>query len=48
MDPFRKAFLLIVGAAVVAYEEAAKSIKEATKSLEEQREKLSKATKIGA
>ena len=40
MDLFRKAFLFVVGAVVIAYEETKKSVEEAAKSLDEQREKL--------
>ncbi len=40
MDIFRKAFLFVVGAVVVAYEEATKAAKEAQKSIEERRENV--------
>lgn len=49
MDIFRKAFLFIVGAVSVAYEEATKAAKEAQKSVEERREKvLEHAPKVHA
>lgn len=40
MDMFRKAFLFLVGAMAIVYEETSKSIEEAAKSIEERREKL--------
>lgn len=49
MNMFRKAFLFVVGMVAIAYEETNKSIKEATKSIEERRDKLTKrVTKAGA
>ncbi len=40
MEIFRKSFLFIVGVVAVAYEEAAKAVKEAQDSIDERREKL--------
>jgi hypothetical protein len=45
MDLFRKAFLMIVGAAAITVEEATKSVKEVNHSLEERRDKIMKAVK---
>jgi archaellum component FlaF (FlaF/FlaG flagellin family) len=45
MDLFRKAFLLFVGVLSIALEETTKSVKEANKSIEEQRGKLAKTAK---
>lgn len=42
MDQIRKAFLIVVGAVAIAYEEANKSLQKATKSIEKQREKIAK------
>ncbi|HEX7974586.1 MAG TPA: hypothetical protein VF498_09275 [Anaerolineales bacterium] len=41
MEIFRKSFLFMVGVVVIAYDEAAKSIEEAAKTLEKRREQLS-------
>ena len=40
MKLFRKAFLFLVGAVAIAYEEVAKSVEEAARSIEERREKF--------
>jgi len=45
MDLFRKAFLLVVGLLSIAIEETNKSVIEASKSLDEQREKLAQRAK---
>lgn len=42
MDKIRKAFLVVVGAVAVAFEEANKSFQKASKTIEKQREKLGK------
>ncbi len=45
MDLLRKAFLLFVGAISLAMEETTKSVKKASQSIEERREKFVKRAK---
>lgn len=46
MDMFRKAFLFIVGAVAIAYEEAGKAIDEAAKEIEKQRQQITGKEKL--